>query len=78
MDCRSLENLYELFLLGALSEEDEARVREHLIACCPRCIEGLREAALALYAVLQSPRQTKQRESKAKPRLHQRLRGKRG
>lgn len=73
MACRSLENLYELFLLGALSEEDEAKVREHLISRCPRCIEGLREAALALCAVLQSPRQAGQ-SPKAKARLHQRLR----
>lgn len=74
MDC-PLEDLYELFLLSALTEEDEARVRGHADSQCPHCASGLREAALALCAILQLCRPVQQ-SAKAKARLHQRLRAK--
>ncbi|MGH9403367.1 MAG: hypothetical protein ACRD2P_14805 [Terriglobia bacterium] len=53
MDCRHLENTYELFLLGALGDAGAAKVQEHLDRDCPNCIDGLREATLALFALLQ-------------------------
>lgn len=53
MDCRYLENSYELFLLGAVGETEAARIQEHLKMDCPNCARGLREAALALFALLQ-------------------------
>lgn len=53
MDCRHLENTYELFLLGAIGETDAARIQEHVDRACPNCIGGLREAALSLFALLQ-------------------------
>ncbi|MGH9444298.1 MAG: hypothetical protein ACRD3O_00925 [Terriglobia bacterium] len=56
MDCRHLEDLYELFLLGALSSAEEAQVREHVERRCPSCLEGIRESSLVLYALLQTCR----------------------
>lgn len=53
MDCRYLENTYELFLLGAAGETETARIEEHVDQDCPNCVRGLREAALALFALLQ-------------------------
>lgn len=53
MDCRHLENLYELFLLGALSKGDAARIHEHVDRGCPDCLGGLRQATLTLFALLQ-------------------------
>ncbi|MGH9351837.1 MAG: hypothetical protein ACRD2G_06730 [Terriglobia bacterium] len=53
MDCRHLENIYELFLLGALGDADAGRVQGHLDRACPNCVEGLREATLTLFALLQ-------------------------
>lgn len=53
MDCRYLENTYELFLLGAVGETEAARIQEHLDMNCPNCARGMREAALTLFALLQ-------------------------
>lgn len=53
MDCRYLENTYELFLLGALDEPGAARIQEHAASACPNCRQGLREAALTLFALMQ-------------------------
>ncbi|MGH9344968.1 MAG: hypothetical protein ACRD19_14560 [Terriglobia bacterium] len=74
MDCRHLENIYELFLLGALGNADAARVQEHLDLACPNCIEGLREATLTLFALLQPSKPVR---STPKQRAHflQRLKG---
>ncbi|HEX5481110.1 MAG TPA: hypothetical protein VFZ08_00620 [Terriglobia bacterium] len=55
MDCRHLEPLYELFLLGALSAGDARQVRSHVEQGCPNCRERLYEAELALYVLLQPP-----------------------
>ena len=49
MDCRHLENIYELFLLGALSEEDSLQLREHLTRGCEPCRERVKEAARTVY-----------------------------
>lgn len=53
MDCRHLENLYELFLLGALDEGEAAKIQIHIIQGCPACAEGLRRAAMTVCILLQ-------------------------
>jgi len=47
--CQYLDQIYELFLLGALSAEEDASVQEHVERGCPYCLEQLREAALTVY-----------------------------
>ena len=49
MDCKHLEDLYELFLLGALSEENALEMREHLTRGCARCVGRAKEAARTVY-----------------------------
>ena len=49
MDCRHLESVYELFLLGALMGEDWFEIQEHLSSGCEHCLEKLREAARTVY-----------------------------
>jgi hypothetical protein len=49
MDRRHLEDVYELFLLGALPEEDSREVREHLTQGCEHCLERAKEAARTVY-----------------------------
>jgi len=49
MDCRHLEDSYELFLLGAATEEETVEIGEHLAGGCATCLHHLREAALTLY-----------------------------
>lgn len=53
MDCRYLENTYELFLLGVLDEPGATRIQQHADSECPNCRQGLREAALTLFALMQ-------------------------
>jgi hypothetical protein len=47
--CQYLDQIYELFLLGALSAEEDTSVQEHVERGCPYCLEQLREAALTVY-----------------------------
>jgi hypothetical protein len=49
MDCQPLEGLYELFLLGTLSEEESVELREHLQQRCAPCLERIREATQTVY-----------------------------
>jgi hypothetical protein len=49
MGCQHLDDLYELYLLGALQGEEHAVVREHVERRCPYCLEHLREATLTIY-----------------------------
>ena len=49
MDCRHLEDVYELFLLGALSDEDSQQLREHLKEGCADCVGRVKEAARTVY-----------------------------
>ncbi len=49
MDCQHLEDLYELFLLGALPEQSSAELREHLERGCPACLERVRDAVQTVY-----------------------------
>jgi len=49
LDCRHLENIYELFLLGALQEEGTLELCEHLAQGCGNCLERVREATRTVY-----------------------------
>jgi len=49
LDCRHLEDIYELFLLGTLEEEDSLQLREHLAPGCGHCAHRLKEAARTVY-----------------------------
>ena len=49
MGCQPLEELYELFLMGVLSAEGAADLREHLERGCSPCRERIREAAQTVY-----------------------------
>jgi predicted anti-sigma-YlaC factor YlaD len=49
MGCQHLEEIYELFLLGALSDQGAQELREHLARGCPHCRERIREAAETVY-----------------------------
>ncbi|MGA3165672.1 MAG: hypothetical protein ABSF14_06090 [Terriglobia bacterium] len=49
MGCQHLEEIYELFLLGALSEQGALELREHLARGCPHCLERIREAVETVY-----------------------------
>jgi hypothetical protein len=49
MGCQHLEELYELWLLGALSEKGSLDLRDHLRRGCPQCRARIREAAETVY-----------------------------
>ena len=72
MVCTSLEDLWELYLLDALSAEDAATASEHLKTACPQCLGQLRDAALTVYFLCQ-PARTVRPGPKAKSNLLRRL-----
>jgi len=49
MGCQHLEELHELWLLGALSEQNSRDLREHLARECPHCLARVREATEMVY-----------------------------
>jgi hypothetical protein len=49
MGCQHLEELYELWLLGALSGQGALDLREHLARGCPHCVARVREATETVY-----------------------------
>ena len=49
MGCQHLDELYELWLLGALSESGSLDLRDHLRQGCPQCMARVREAAETVY-----------------------------
>jgi hypothetical protein len=53
MVCPYLEDLWELYLLDALSVEDARAVSDHLDTGCAQCGEQLRDAAMTVYLLLQ-------------------------
>jgi len=75
MGCQYLEDLYELYLLGTLGEEDSTALDGHLERGCPSCLEGLHEAALIICLLTQTVRPARL-NSKHKSRLLRRLRKK--
>lgn len=56
MGCEHLDEVYELFLLGALAAEEASEVGAHLERLCPNCLERLREAARSVYLLAQTAR----------------------
>jgi hypothetical protein len=75
MDCRHLGDLYELFVLGALSPAEDAQICEHIERQCPNCREGIRESLLTLYVLLETCRPVRS-TARQKAHLLQRLKGK--
>ena len=75
MGCQHLEEIYELYLLGALAPDDRAKVEEHVERGCPNCLEHLREAALAVYFLCFTERPVRPRTQR-KAQLLRRLRKK--
>jgi hypothetical protein len=49
MGCQHLEELYELWLLGAISEPGSSDLRDHLARGCPHCLARIREATETIY-----------------------------
>ena len=49
MGCQHLEELYELFLLGALSDQCTREIRQHLESGCAQCLARLHEAGEMVY-----------------------------
>jgi len=75
--CQYLDQIYELFLLGALSAEEDAAVQEHVERDCPYCLDQLREAALTVYYLTRTGR-TERPDPKQKSALLHRLRKSKG
>jgi hypothetical protein len=75
LDCRHLESVYELFLLGALLEEDSRPIREHVSSGCEHCRERLKEAARTVY-LLSLAAQPVPPGPKAKAKLLRQVKGK--
>lgn len=59
MGCQHLEELYELWLLGALSEQGALDLRDHLRRGCPQCVARIREAAETAYLLGLAPKPTR-------------------
>ena len=49
MDCRYLDDVYELLLLGTLPDERFLELREHLQRGCEHCLGRAKEAARTVY-----------------------------
>lgn len=75
MDCRYLDELYELFLLGLLKPQEAGEIQEHLERACPYCLHHLGEAAQSVYFLLSSPKPRKPAPG-VKAELLRRVRGK--
>ena len=59
MDCRYLDDVYELFLLGQVKAKDAVEITGHIERGCPYCIEHLHEAAQSVYFLLSSAKPRK-------------------
>jgi hypothetical protein len=75
MGCEHLDEYYEVFLLGTISDGACADIREHVEGDCPYCLGHLREAALSVYLLSLSPRSVRP-DPKQKSQLLRRLRKK--
>ncbi len=51
MDCRHLEDFYELYVLGAADADVTAEISRHLDQDCASCTGRLREAALNVHFI---------------------------
>jgi hypothetical protein len=75
MGCQHLDHLYELFLLGSLSDEEGADLRKHLERHCEHCLARIREAVQTIYLIGLTVKPARL-DPKLKTRLLQRLRRK--
>ncbi len=73
MGCQHLDEIYELFLLGALPAQDSAEVSAHLERRCPNCLERVREASKSIYLLAHLTRPARI-NPKLKAKLLQRVR----
>jgi anti-sigma-K factor RskA len=53
MNCEELRDLYELYALGALEEEERKEIEAHLARECPNCTAGVKRA-MSMNAVIES------------------------
>ncbi len=53
MNCEELQDLYELYALGALEDEERHEIDAHLARECPNCIAGVQRAR-SMNAVIES------------------------
>lgn len=51
MGCQHLEEVYELWWLGALAEQGARDLQEHLARGCPQCLARIRDAAETVYVL---------------------------
>lgn len=75
MDCRHLDEYYELYVLGGAGPDVVEEITRHLDQGCASCTNRLREAALNVYfmsTLVHSPRPN----PKIRARLLARLRKK--
>ena len=49
MGCQHLDELHELWLLGALTEQASRELSEHLARGCPHCLTRIRDATGMVY-----------------------------
>ena len=68
MDCRHLDDYYELYVLGAADSDVAQEISRHLDQGCVSCTSRLREAALNVYFV-----STLVPSSRPNPRIRARL-----
>ncbi|MGA2985281.1 MAG: hypothetical protein ABSG32_15830 [Terriglobia bacterium] len=61
MGCQHLEEVYELWWLGALSEQGCLDLREHLARGCQHCLARVRDAAGTVYMLGLAPKPVRPR-----------------
>lgn len=52
MGCQYLDELYELFAIGALDGEKSAEIQDHLERDCPYCLAHFRESVQTVYLLI--------------------------
>ena len=66
--CQEFAELYELYAMGALDEDDRTELEEHLATGCPACAGGIKHAASLVTLLATMPEQVQ-----APPRLRRRI-----
>ena len=72
MDCRYLDEYYELYLLGSSAGDIGAAIEEHVAKHCPHCLARLGVAGRAVY-LLSQPARTVRPDPKRRAQLLRRL-----
>ncbi len=68
MDCKRIDEGYELILAGTLSEDRARDLLDHLAQDCERCLARTREAVETIYLL-----SLKAKPARPRPRLKARL-----